>query len=501
MKFLIVTGLSGAGKTSVLRHLEDSGYQCMDNIPPLLLAPAFTLCEKVELDTPVALGVDSRSGALFDADAVCSAIDQGGDSHEISILFLEADTETLIDRYKETRRDHPLMRGGMTLEQAIAKEREMLQPLRERANYVLSTGGLRAKELCAMRGSEERRPKMKRKFSAALAFALVGVLVVAVALAVANRKGVLDFLSYSEATLPENAGDYVQTDIASDERDGLHAAVREVVYDGHRLWATVDINMDGEKPLLTGLDYGLDEEKWAWLRHDESETDDRSILEVYREEGYTDACYIAASIYDEDDEENTSCEAHLQDDGTLTFYESLVFEQEKAEREITVSVRAFKYYEEKDGRMNVNQKPMAELKFRFTAKASAVDEETLVSVEPVEYESIGVRVDRVTVTTKPLEMDYAIEYTVVDAEKFAQTDDGLWFEFIDPNSREEQPYDQRLKEGFSVVGSVEPVDDTHFRQIGTLSLSEKADRYTLRAYECWEKRRFDTHEIRMKKVE
>ena len=52
------------------------------------------------------------------------------------------------------------------------------------------------------------------------------------------------------------------------------------------------------------------------------------------EEGYTDACYIAASIYDEDDEENTSCEAHLQDDGTLTFYESLVFEQEKAEREI-----------------------------------------------------------------------------------------------------------------------------------------------------------------------
>lgn len=69
------------------------------------------------------------------------------------------------------------------------------------------------------------------------------------------------------------------------------------------------------------------------------------------------------------------------------------------------------------------------------------------------------------------------------------------------NSREEQPYDQRLKEGFSGVGSVEPMDDTHFRQIGTLSLSEKADRYTLRAYECWEKRRFDTHEIRMKKVE
>ena len=381
------------------------------------------------------------------------------------------------------------------------KEKEISEALRGSMNAVHLSPELRAKTLYAMRGSEERSPKMKRKFSAALAFALVGVLAVAVALAVANRKGVLDFLSYSEATLPENAGDYVQTDIASDERDGLHAAVREVVYDGHRLWATVDINMDGEKPLLTGLDYGLDdEEKWAWLRHDESETDDRTILDVYKAENYTDAYYIVASVYDESDDQNTSCEAHLQDDGTLTFYESLVFEQEKAEREITVSVRAFKY-EEKDGRMNLNQKPMAELKLRFTAKASAVDEETIVSVEPVEYESIGVRVDRVTVTTKPLEMDYAIEYTVVDAEKFAQTDDGLWFEFIDPNSREEQPYDQRLKAGFSGVGSVEPVDDTHFRQIGTLSLSEKADRYTLRAYECWEKRRFDTHEIRMIKAE
>lgn len=74
---------------------------------------------------------------------------------------------------------------------------------------------------------------MKRKFSAALAFALVGVLVVAVALAVANRKGVLDFLSYSEATLPEKRpATMCQTDIASDERDGLHAVVREVVNDG-----------------------------------------------------------------------------------------------------------------------------------------------------------------------------------------------------------------------------------------------------------------------------
>ncbi|MGN0996307.1 MAG: RNase adapter RapZ [Candidatus Ventricola sp.] len=149
MKFVIVTGLSGAGKTSVLKHLEDIGYQCMDNLPPLLLSQAITLCAKMELDCPVALGVDSRSGALFNAEAVLEAIDGGSDSHDISILFLDADTETLIDRYKETRRDHPLMRRGKTLEACIARERELLQPLRERAQYVLSTAGISVKALCA----------------------------------------------------------------------------------------------------------------------------------------------------------------------------------------------------------------------------------------------------------------------------------------------------------------------------------------------------------------
>ena len=149
MRFLIVTGLSGAGKTSVLRHLEENDYLCMDNLPPLLLPQAFTLCEKVELDRPVALGVDSRSGALFNAEAVIEAIDSSIDTHDVSILFLDADAETLIDRYKETRRDHPLMKRGKTLEECIARERELLQPLRERANYVLSTTGMKAREACA----------------------------------------------------------------------------------------------------------------------------------------------------------------------------------------------------------------------------------------------------------------------------------------------------------------------------------------------------------------
>ena len=386
------------------------------------------------------------------------------------------------------------------------KDERVSDALHDAMNDVRLSPELRAKTLYAMRVSEERSPKMKRKFSVALVFALVAVLAVAVALAVANRKGVLDFLNYSEATLPQNAADYVQTDVAADEQDDLYAAAREVVYDGRNLWMTVDVNMDGQKPLLTGLDYGMDD-KWAWLKHDESEADDRTILDVYRAENYTDAYYIVANAYDENDEQNTSGEVHLQDDDTLTFYNSITFEQEKAEREITVSVRAFKF-EEKDGEMVVNQNPSAEMKFNFTVKAADTQTETnanaesvQINIEPVEYKDVGVRIDRLTVTDKPLELEYVIEYTVIDAEKFKQTDDGLWFEFIDPNSTAAEPYAQRLKEGFSSTGEVAPVDDTHYRQTGTLSLDEKADSYTLRAYECWEKQRFDTHEIQMKKAE
>ena len=149
MKFLIVTGLSGAGKTSVLRHLEDLGFLCMDNLPPMLLEQAFLLCEKVEPDKPVALSVDTRSGALFDPQAVLSAISSGATGHDVSLLFLEADNETLIDRYKESRRDHPLAERSASLEDAIRRERELLQPLREQASFVLSTAGLKPKELFA----------------------------------------------------------------------------------------------------------------------------------------------------------------------------------------------------------------------------------------------------------------------------------------------------------------------------------------------------------------
>lgn len=150
MRFLIVTGMSGAGKSTILHHLEDTGCQCMDNVPPLLLSQVFSLFDRVEMaPSLVALGVDTRSGAFFNSDTILSAIETARDKHFVSMLFLDCDSETLIDRYKETRRDHPLMQGKISLEKAIEKERDMLQPLREHADLLLSSGGYRSRDLCA----------------------------------------------------------------------------------------------------------------------------------------------------------------------------------------------------------------------------------------------------------------------------------------------------------------------------------------------------------------
>ena len=149
MRFLIVTGMSGAGKSTILNHLEDTGCQCMDNLPPLLLSQVFSLFDRVDIaPSLVALGVDTRSGAFFDAETVLSAIEAEREKNIVSMLFLDCDTETLIDRYKETRRDHPLMQGKISLEKAIEKERDMLQPLREHADLILSSGGYRPRDLC-----------------------------------------------------------------------------------------------------------------------------------------------------------------------------------------------------------------------------------------------------------------------------------------------------------------------------------------------------------------
>ena len=149
MRFLLLTGLSGSGKTLATRYLEDMGALCVDNLPPMMMVKFMEICETTAMQSSmVAVGVDVRSGEFFDGDAVSRLIREArGLGHQIETIFIEASDDVLMSRYKETRREHPLAGAHVSLPDAIAQERERLQPLREIANYVIDTSALKPKQL------------------------------------------------------------------------------------------------------------------------------------------------------------------------------------------------------------------------------------------------------------------------------------------------------------------------------------------------------------------
>ncbi len=145
-KIIIVTGLSGSGKTTTLGLLEDIGYFCVDNIPPKLLNNILPLFEQSEVEK-IALGVDARWKQEF------SSMIDGFDvfvkkekPYTLEILFLESSVETILKRYNLTRRKHPLSVDG-NVENAVLLEKKMLSPLRERADFIIDTSKYNTHEL------------------------------------------------------------------------------------------------------------------------------------------------------------------------------------------------------------------------------------------------------------------------------------------------------------------------------------------------------------------
>jgi UPF0042 nucleotide-binding protein len=137
----VITGYSGAGKSEAIAAFEDSGYFCVDNLPPRLIAALGELFRHEGSSVRrAAVVTDVRGGEYFDdLLAVLGELSDGG--LDPTVLFLEASDETLLDRFKETRRRHPLAPDGRVIE-GIRAEREILGPLRERADVVMDTGDL-----------------------------------------------------------------------------------------------------------------------------------------------------------------------------------------------------------------------------------------------------------------------------------------------------------------------------------------------------------------------
>ncbi|WP_077301183.1 RNase adapter RapZ [Virgibacillus pantothenticus] len=146
-KLVIITGMSGAGKTVAVQSFEDLGYYCVDNLPPTLLPKFIDLMKDSTNNIQrVALVMDLRAREFF--DSLFEALDVLADEEWLDehVLFLDAKDEKLVSRYKETRRSHPLAVGGLPLN-GIRQEREILDELRGRAQRIIDTTNLKPKEL------------------------------------------------------------------------------------------------------------------------------------------------------------------------------------------------------------------------------------------------------------------------------------------------------------------------------------------------------------------
>lgn len=146
MRFVIITGMSGGGKSTALRMLEDAGFYCVDNLPVLLIEKFVELIAMPNSEvTKVALGLDVRADQSFeDVEKILHKLRDNGYSFEI--LFMEAGDAELLKRYKETRRVHPLSPDGR-IEDGIRKEREILKNMKSQADYVIDTSRLLTREL------------------------------------------------------------------------------------------------------------------------------------------------------------------------------------------------------------------------------------------------------------------------------------------------------------------------------------------------------------------
>lgn len=148
MRFVVVTGMSGSGKTTALKMLEDVGFYCVDNLPLQLVEKFVEMVAVPESEfNKIALGLDVRADIHFEeAIHVLKALKASG--VPVEILFLDSDDLSLIKRYKETRRVHPLAQDGR-VEDGVQKERRILEEIRKNADYVLDTTNLLTRELKA----------------------------------------------------------------------------------------------------------------------------------------------------------------------------------------------------------------------------------------------------------------------------------------------------------------------------------------------------------------
>jgi len=385
------------------------------------------------------------------------------------------------------------------------KTREDFQNMFEPADAGFEDAVQRA--LWGIRGRE--RNAVRRKLSAGLVFAvLLSLLLAAAALAAAFRWGVLDFATgrgggtkvLPEATkLVQDAGAIPQTGGHLKDAD---FSVRQAVYDGNQAYVIVEARAKDPDVML--LDGWSDPSSSIANLIPGDENEDATFEEYANARGKTRFLEVSVSPLAEDQWFARGEDARMEEDGTMVFMLQGACREKLPEIPSEVACYVTPLAKQADGSWRRSLNSNTEGLLAFTLKLSDATLDSAICTQPLHFPGPGVRVDKVSFAVKPMAIYYEIGYTVTDLKAFQATEQGLSFEFLDRDGK-------RIRRGVAYgevkrvgggdgFGEEAPlVEGGQFIETGSLTAMQALpEAVTLRAFNCWEKNRYEAHEIKLK---
>lgn len=355
--------------------------------------------------------------------------------------------------------------------------------------------------------SEEGEEPMVKKTSATviILIALIAVLSTSALAAALKAWGLIDFAgSHVGAYVPANYEDSITIENKIVEMDSVTCTFQESYYDGRILRLTAKIDPKKDVFLLT-YDSAIDDPIGRLFPYLPDTNDNGTQAETIGEYALRvcDGRLVYISLGIDNEFLLGSCNSIMNDDGSVKCYMEYQFENESDQMNTTVTLRCI------PGTVTEETLMSDEALFDFESEESArvdmtfnrVSVKTLICDTPMSFPEVGVRVTHVEMMVTPLEIRYNLDFEVTNLTAFNAQDDGLFFEFIEPNSTEAENANQRLNGGLTGGGTVSRLDGrneeaaeigTVYRQSDSLGLNELSEQYTIRAYNCWDKTRYES---------
>ena len=348
--------------------------------------------------------------------------------------------------------------------------------------------------------------------TAILIIALIAVTMTAALAAALHSWGIVDFAGrHANTYVPPKYEDSITRENVKLETDSVSCTIQQSYYDGKILRLTANI-APKKDVLLIGDDDSLDVPISDLIS---GVADDKTTVAEYALAYYGGRIARIARVDLRDAKEN--CDFRLNEDGSMSYYSEWVFEDEMEERSVDLNLICLCGTVE-EAPAQTDEEGRGGFSVDYAAKESAVLPMTFRSVpvkrfisdEPLDFPGAGVQVKRVSLTVTPLEIRYAIDYAISDPERYARQEGGLWFEFIDPDSTESEYCNQRVSDGLTAGGSVERLDGrydlpeeegTVYRQTESIGLNALSNRYTIRAFNAWEKTRYEAVTFEVKETD